>query len=326
MTEINQKNNNIVECDANRERQIYRVTLMGSVINAVLVVFKFVAGILGHSAAMIADAVHSLSDFLTDIVVIVFVRIAGKPADKDHDYGHGKYETLATAIIGLGLLGVGIAICCNGICKIYQAIIGNPLPRPGFIAFAAAILSIILKEWAYRFTVRAGKEAGSQAVVANAWHHRSDAFSSLGTALGVGGALFLGAKWTVLDPIAAVIVSFFIVGTALKLLKQALDELLEHSLPDDVEDEIMQIVEQEPCVTNIHHLRTRRIGNNIAMTMHLRLPGDISLYHAHEHASDIERKLRERFGDKTFIGLHIEPVKVDGKYQEPDHTTSDHNP
>ena len=162
--------------------------------------------------------------------------------------------------------------------------------------------------------------------MANAWHHRSDAFSSLGTALGVGGALFLGAKWTVLDPIAAVIVSFFIVGTALKLLKQALDELLEHSLPEDVEDEIMQIVAQEPCVTNIHHLRTRRIGNNIAMTMHLRLPGDISLYHAHEHASNIERKLRERFGDKTFIGLHIEPVKVDGEYREPDHTASDHNP
>lgn len=162
--------------------------------------------------------------------------------------------------------------------------------------------------------------------MANAWHHRSDAFSSLGTALGVGGALFLGAKWTVLDPIAAVIVSFFIVGTALKLLKQALDELLEHSLPDDVENEIMRIVQQEPCVTNIHHLRTRRIGNNIAMTMHLRLPGDISLYHAHEHASNIERKLRERFGDKTFIGLHIEPVKVDGKYKEPDHTVSDHNP
>lgn len=165
---VNNKPKNDIECDKSRERQIYRVTLMGSVINAVLVVFKFVAGILGHSAAMIADAVHSLSDFLTDIVVIVFVRIAGKPADKDHDYGHGKYETLATAIIGLGLLGVGIAICCNGVCKIYQAVIGNPLPRPGFIAFAAAILSIILKEWAYRFTVKAGKEAGSQAVVANA--------------------------------------------------------------------------------------------------------------------------------------------------------------
>lgn len=300
-----------------RRRKIYRVTLMGSLVNVALVIFKFVAGVLGHSTALIADAVHSLSDFLTDIVVVVFVKIAGKPEDKNHHYGHGKYETLATAIIGASLLGVGVAICYSGACRIYQCIAGEGIPRPGFIAFAAAIVSIVLKEWAYRFTVKTGRETGSQAVVANAWHHRSDALSSIGTAVGVGGALFLGAKWTVLDPIAAVIVSLFIVATALNLLKQTMDELMERSLPEDIENEILSIAGAEPEVSEIHHLRTRRIGNNIAMTMHLRLPGDITLYHAHEHASNIERRLRERFGSGTYIGLHLEPTKVNGKYMEP---------
>lgn len=301
-----------------RERQIYRTTLMGSLVNVFLLIFKFLAGVLGHSTAMIADAVHSLSDFLTDIIVILFVKISRKPEDEDHDYGHGKYETLATMIIGLALLGVGAGICYDGIHKIYLAATGHELARPAFIALAAALISIILKEWAYRFTVKTGRMTGSQAVVANAWHHRSDALSSVGTALGVGGAIFLGPKWTVLDPIAAVIVSMLIAATALKLMKQAIDELMERSLPGDLEAEIKDIVAGEPEVSSLHHLRTRRIGNNIAMTMHLRLPGDISLYHAHEHASNIERRLRERFGADTYIGLHLEPVKVDGKYVEPE--------
>lgn len=301
-----------------REQKIFRVTLMGSLVNVVLVVVKFLAGVFGHSSALIADAVHSLSDFFTDIVVLVFVKISGKPEDRNHEYGHGKYETLATAIIGQSLLAVAVAICYDGACEIYRAVIGNPPPRPSFIAFAAAILSIILKEWTYRFTVKVGKSIDSQAVVANAWHHRSDALSSIGTAIGVGGALFLGAKWTVLDPIAAVVVSLLIAATALKLLKQTIDELLERSLPEDVEDEIKSIVSEEPDVCEIHHLRTRSIGNRISMTMHLRLPGDISLYSAHEHASNIERKLRERFGSGTYIGLHIEPIKINGKYINPD--------
>lgn len=319
---IKEKENNNPEAglpsEKTRERKIFRVTLMGSLVNVLLLVVKFLAGIFGHSAALIADAVHSLSDFLTDIVVLVFVKISGKPEDRNHEYGHGKYETLATAIIGLSLLAVAVAICYDGACEIYRAVIGNPPPRPSFIAFAAAILSIVLKEWTYRFTVKVGKTTGSQAVVANAWHHRSDALSSIGTAIGVGGALFLGAKWTVLDPIAAVIVSFLIAATALKLLKQTLDELLERSLPEEMEEEIKSIVSEEPDVCEIHHLRTRRIGNRISMTMHVRLPGDISLYSAHEHASNIERKLRERFGSGTYIGLHIEPIKINGKYINPD--------
>ncbi len=301
-----------------REKKILKVTIQGGVINILLLIFKFAAGILGGSAAMIADAVHSLSDFLTDIVVLIFVRISSKPIDESHDYGHGKYETLATSIIGLALLAVGIMICYGGIVKIYNAVCGEIVKAPGMIAFVAALASIVLKEWAYQFTARVGRKVNSQAVIANAWHHRSDAFSSIGTAIGIGGAILLGNKWTVLDPIAAVIVSFFIIKTAVQLIHQAFDELLEKSLPSEIESEIEKIAESEPDVSGIHHLQTRRIGNEYAIEMHVRMPGNITLYESHLHATNIENKLRERFGRLTHIGLHVEPVKIDGKYIQPE--------
>jgi len=302
---------------AMRQRRIYRVTIAGGIINALLLAFKFAAGIIAGSAAMIADAVHSLSDFLTDIVVLVFVRVSSKPRDKDHDYGHGKYETLATAIIGMALMCVGVMILYNGVTKTWSAINGATLESPGLLAFVAAVVSIVMKEWAFRFTRKVGEEVQSQAVVANAWHHRSDAFSSIGTAFGIGGAIALGERWAVLDPIAAVIVSFFILKAAYGLMAQATKELLEESLSDAIEQEIVSIAEGEENVTQVHNLRTRHIGNNIAIEMHLRLPGNMTLYDAHNHAINIENKLRERFGGQTHIGLHLEPLKVDGRYVEP---------
>lgn len=292
-----------------REKRIYRVTLMGSVVNVILLVFKFIAGILGGSTAMIADAVHSLSDFLTDIVVIAFVRISSKPEDVDHDYGHGKYETLATSIIGLALLMVGLYIFYNGARQIWDVMHGAEIEQPGLVALIAAIVSILLKEWTYRFTVSVGKKVESQAVIANAWHHRSDALSSIGTAIGIGGAILLGKGWAVLDPVAALVVSVFIVKTALGLLSTSSGELLEKSLPKEVEKKIVDIVESEPEVSEVHHLCTRRIGSNIAIEMHIRMPGEISLKDSHTRASDIERKLRQHFGEHTHINLHVEPLK-----------------
>ena len=288
-----------------REKKIYRVTLMGSVVNVILLVFKFIAGILGGSAAMIADAVHSLSDFLTDIVVIAFVRISSKPEDEDHDYGHGKYETLATSIIGLALLMVGLYIFYNGARQIWDVMHGAEIEQPGLVALIAAIVSILLKEWTYRFTVSVGKKVESQAVIANAWHHRSDALSSIGTAIGIGGAILLGKGWAVLDPVAALVVSVFIVKTALGLLSTSSGELLEKSLPKEVEKKIVDIVESEPEVSEVHHLCTRRIGSNIAIEMHIRMPGEISLKDSHTRASNIERKLRQHFGEHTHINLHV---------------------
>ena len=294
---------------SSREKGIYKVTIVGSIVNFLLLVFKFFAGIAGHSAAMLADAVHSLSDFITDIVVIVFVRIAGKPEDKGHDYGHGKYETLATDIIGLLLLCVGFGIFWNGASSIYTFLRGGQLESPGVVALVAALVSIVSKEILYQYTVIQGKKLNSQAVIANAWHHRSDALSSIGTAIGIGGAILLGDHWRVLDPVAAVVVSFFIMKVSVRLLIPCVDELLEKSLPEDVEKEIEQTVLSFPGVSQPHHLRTRRIGNYYAIELHVRMDGKITLEEAHSTATAIENKLKEMFGKGTHVGIHVEPTK-----------------
>lgn len=300
-----------------REKAIYQVTWAGSFVNFLLVIFKFIAGILGHSAAMIADAVHSLSDFATDIVVLIFTRISNKPQDKNHDYGHGKYETLATAIIGIVLFAVGASICWNGLQAIQTVWQGGRLPAPGMLAFAGAIISIVSKELIYRYTIHVGRKINSSAVIANAWHHRSDAFSSIGTAIGIGGAILLGESWSVLDPMAAVVVSFFIMKVSVQLLKPCVDELTEKSLPDEIEKEICLITENTPGVSAIHNLRTRRIGNHYAIEMHVRMDGHLTLYEAHAKASVIENKLKEKYGNETHVGIHVEPVKsADGTYEE----------
>ena len=292
-----------------REKEIFRVTIWGGIINVVLLVVKFAAGIFGHSAAMIADAVHSLTDFATDVVVLIFVHLGNKPADRDHDYGHGKYETLATAIIGTSLLAVGVLIFCSGAGKTWRVIQGEMLPSPGKVALVAAVASIVLKEWAYRFTVKVGKRCQSEAVVANAWHHRSDALSSVGTMIGIGGAILLGNRWTVLDPLASIVVSVFIVRAAWQLMMESMKELTEASLSDEDEAVIMHIAASEPGVSEVHNLRTRRVGNRIAIEMHARMLGSTPLVEAHRHATAIEHRLKEHFGPDTLVSIHLEPVK-----------------
>ena len=292
-----------------REKEIYKVTIVGSVVNFLLLVFKFVAGILGNSAAMVADAVHSLSDFVTDVIVVVFVRISGKPEDKCHAYGHGKFETLATAVIGIILFFVGLGMFYSAATTIVDVVEGKTLEAPGMLALVAAVLSVLLKELLYRYTVYKGKNLDSQVVIANAWHHRSDAFSSIGTLVGISGAVFLGKSWRILDPIAAVVVSFFVIKVAIQLLKPCLDELLEKSLPAEVENKIIDIILSFPNVSSPHHLRTRRIGNLMAIEVHIRMDGETSLNESHDTATQIEQRLRQEFGDKTHIGIHMEPVR-----------------
>ena len=299
-----------------RVQRITRITVFGTIVNTFLLAFKFLAGILGGSAAMLADAVHSLSDFLTDIVVLVFVKISNRPADRKHSYGYGKYETLATLCIGIALLAVGIGIAVDGVEKIIQVWNGETLAQPGWIAFWAAIASIALKELTYWLTIRVAKQVDSEALRANAWHHRSDALSSIGTGLGIGGAILLGQRWTILDPIAALVVSVFIVLTALRLTYGAIGEFLEQSLPEENENEIRAIVAADKELSELHHLCTRRLGNRVAIEMHLRMPGNTPLTIAHKHASAIEQQLKQRFGDQTHINIHLEPTKVNGKYEE----------
>lgn len=293
-----------------RDKKVYRVTLLGSVVNLLLLVFKFVAGVLGHSAAMIADAVHSLSDFVTDLIVIVFVKISSKPEDADHAYGHGKYETLASCIIGLALIVVGVMMGYNATVKIVDVVRnGTELASPGIIALAAAVLSIVLKEWMFHITRKVAREVDSPAVEANAWHHRSDALSSVGTAIGIGGAVLLGSKWAVLDPIAALVVSVFIVVQAAKILSDAIGQLMEKSLPRDVEQRICEIVYEEKGTSDIHHLRTRKIGSQISIELHVRMSGSLTLREVHDKSIAIEKRLRAAFGDSTYINLHVEPLK-----------------
>lgn len=294
---------------SNREKEIFRVTWTGSIVNFALLVFKFVAGIVGHSAAMVADAVHSLSDFVTDIIVVAFVRISGKPEDEGHDYGHGKYETLATAIIGLILFFVGIGIMFNGAKSVFDTINGKPLAAPSILALTAAALSILLKELLYRYTIHKAKGLNSQAMIANAWHHRSDAFSSIGTFIGIGGAICFGEQWRILDPLAAIVVSIFIMRVAVQLLKPCVDELLERSLPAETENIILEIIRSFPEVSEPHHLRTRRIGNHLAIEVHIRMNGNTPLAEAHSLASEVEKRLKYEFGKDTHIGIHMEPLK-----------------
>lgn len=291
----------------NREKEIYRVTLAGSAVNVALLAFKFVAGIVGHSAAMLADAVHSLSDFITDVIVLVFVRISNKPQDKGHDYGHGKYETLATTIIGLALLAVAVGIIVRGVAKIVAWYNGAEIEAPGMLALWAALASIVLKEGIYRYTIAKARKLNSQAVEANAWHHRSDALSSIGTAVGIGGAILLGQRWTVLDPVASVVVGAFIVKVAVDLTRGGLGELLERSLPESVENEIIALASTVDGVIEPHDLRTRRIGNRYAIELHIYMDGNISLTQAHDKATEVEELLRSHYGEETHIAVHVEP-------------------
>jgi cation diffusion facilitator family transporter len=284
-----------------------RVTWVGFFLNLLLVAFKLSAGILGHSAAMIADAVHSLSDFATDIVVLVSFRVIRKPVDKGHDYGHGKFETLATAIIGIVLLFVGAGILWSGAHRIYDSLTGTVLRRPGTIALVAAVLSIVSKEWLYRYTAKVGREIDSQAVIANAWHHRSDAFSSIGTTLGIGGAILFGDRWHVLDPVAAVVVSFFIIKVAVSISAGSIRDLTEGSLDDELEEEILAMVGNVEGVAESHGLRTRRVGNTVAIELHILVDKNLTVLEGHNIASKVETAVRDRFGQEAFVSVHVEP-------------------
>lgn len=293
--------------NTDRVKIAQKVTWTGFAINLVLSIFKILAGTIAKSSAMIADGVHSFSDFITDAFVLIFIRIAGKEKDDDHHYGHGKYETFATLLISLILILVGIGIFWNGLSNILRVSAGGEIEQPGYLALIAALLSIIVKEGLYWYTLRKGQLINNQAVIANAWHHRSDSLSSIGTALGISGAIFLGPDWRILDPLAGMIVSVFILKVAFELGKPSMHELLEQSLDKATEKEIMELVEAHPDICFQHNLKTRKIGNIIAIDIHIKLDKDISFVRSHDVATEIERSLRDKFGEKTITNIHTEP-------------------
>lgn len=292
-----------------RERAIYKVTWIGFFVNVVLSAGKLVAGFVGRSGAMIADGVHSVSDFATDIVVLLFVRLSAKPKDECHDYGHGKYETLATVVIGVALAGVAIGILVDSAERIAQVLRGESIARPGIVALVAAAVSIVAKEALYWYTMLTAKRVDSPALKANAWHHRSDAFSSIGTLIGIGGAYFLSEQWRVLDPIAAIVVGALIIKVAYDLVMPGLNELLERSLPKEQEDEIVALVLTDKRLSDVHNLKTRRIGAGIAVELHVRVQGNMTVNESHAITRNIEQLLRQQYGDRTQVIIHIEPLK-----------------
>lgn len=292
---------------SNRAQEIRRITVVGAIVNIILTTLKIIAGILGRSAAMVADGIHSLSDLLSDIVVLVFTHISSKGKDKKHSFGHGKFETLATLIVSVILVAAGARLMADGIRSIIEVTNGKIIPAPGSIALWAAIISIISKEILYHATIRTAKRANSPVVIANAWHHRSDALSSVGALAGIGGAMILGDKWTILDPIASCCISIAIIVVAIKMALPSLAELLETSLPDEIEKDIISIANSVQGVDDIHELKTRRNGISYIIDAHIVVNPHISITEAHNIATDVENAIREKYGNETQINIHIEP-------------------
>jgi cation diffusion facilitator family transporter len=295
------------ENEDTRYSRAAHVTKVSMVLNFLLTSFKFAAGILGNSSAMIADAAHSLSDFITDIAVIVGLKIAKKPRDSTHNYGHGKIETLAAAFIGLVLVAAAFGIFWGGLQKVIAFYQGESLPEPSKIALVAALISIVSKEWLYRYTIVCGRELKSDAVIANAWDHRSDALSSVGTMIGIGGAIFLGGQWVVLDPIAAIVLSFFIFKVAFDVSYKNLNELLEASLDSETYRSIEEILITTEGVLGFHELKTRKIGNAMAADVHIEVDRDLNIVDAHEISTQIENRLKEICGNNGHFSIHVEP-------------------
>jgi cation diffusion facilitator family transporter len=290
-----------------REKKIQKITLWGAVVNVVLTAGKIAAGVFGRSAAMVADGVHSLSDLLSDIVVVVFTHISSKEKDREHSFGHGKFETLATLIVGVILIAVGADLMGKGVRSIYAVIQGQAIPKPGYIALIAAAVSIVAKEILYQFTVKVGKKINSPVVIANAWHHRSDALSSIGALLGIGGAIILGDRWTILDPIASCAISIAIIVVAVKICMPSLAELLDTALPEEIQKEIMSTALSVNGVKDIHELKTRRNGISFIIIAHIVVDPAISVVEAHDIATDVETALKARFGQESQISIHVEP-------------------
>lgn len=299
---------------AERAADATAATAVGLWVNVALVIVKFIAGIVSSSGAMIADAAHSLSDTLTDIAVIVGFRFVARPPDDDHEYGHGKFETLAAAFCGVMLAAAGIGILSGSVRVIYDAVRGGDLPdTPGLSALAAAILSVVVKEALYRYTVYKGKSLSSPALVANAWHHRSDALSSVGTAIGIGGAAFLGGRFVLLDPAAAFVVGLLIMKASASLLLDSCQELVEASIGPDGERAVEEAIASCKGVEGFHAIKSRRIGCGIAVDAHVFVDPTLSVVKGHDIATGVEQAIKALFGPSTYVNIHIEPSKLDRK-------------
>ena len=292
----------------NRLHIIRHVTWVGFWINALLMALKLAFGFYGHSDALIADGFHSLSDFGTDFIVLILVGIAHKGADNDHPYGHGKFETIASVIISLILLCVAAGITISGIRSIVGFAYGEPLLRPDIWTLVVAALSIAAKEWLYRYTMTNARAVESEALKANAWHHRSDALSSVAALAGIALSLFFGDKWTLADPITSLIIGLLIAYSAVKISIPSLGELMETSLPADVVQKIENSIDNTTGVLYYHNLRTRRNGHSAIIDVNIHVNPRMSVAEGHAIASEVENNIRQLISGDAIIYVHVEPA------------------
>lgn len=283
-----------------------RCTLLGMACDVCLSAVKIATGILGHSSAILADGIHSIGDTVTDGLVYAMVRLSGKGVDERYRYGRGKYETLAAFLISIILVIVALGLMVDGIQDVWTAIQGEALTRPHNLALLVGIIAVIVKEGLYHYTRMKGKKTGSTALAAYAWHHRADALSTAATLLGVAGAMFLGERWRVLDPIAAIAVSVLILVLAYRMGRPAVEELLEVSLPRDEQDKIASIINNTQGVKSFHNLRTRRNGSLRVVDIHIKVDGGLSVSDSHDITQEIERQLGDELGE-VMTNIHVEP-------------------
>ncbi len=290
-------------------KEAKKVTFIGILINIFLVVIKLVVGIFGKSSALIADAIHSFSDLSSDIIVLWGLKFGSKPSDEKHRYGHGKYETFANFILGVFLVFAGAEIFYMSIKKLILFFKRSSIPTPGWIAFFVAFVSVVFKGIIYLYTVKVGKRIKSNLLISNAYHHLSDSVSSVGVMIGILGAKILPSNWVFLDPLAALILSVLILKVAIKIIKESFDELVEKSLDEKEEEKIIGIISSVDGVFDPHKLRTRKIGNWVAIDVHIRVKRGLSIEKAHEISTVVENELRERYRENIITNIHIEPCE-----------------
>ena len=285
-----------------RCREVRKITLVGLLVNLGLAGMKFTAGVLGNSQALVADAVHSLSDLITDFSLLIGVKFWSAPADEHHPHGHGRIEILIAAGIGLFLGGAAIGIAYHGITSIRA-------PRDetiGGIALVAAIVSIVCKELVYQWTIRVGRRIKSQAVIANAYHHRSDAISSLPAAIAVAVATFQ-PQLIVLDSVGAIVVSIFILQAAWRIVTPALAQLVDRAAPEEAKIEIIKIAMKTPGVRCVYAVRTRYIGGGLQVDLRIRVDPELSVRVGHDISEEVSRRLREEGPEVLDVVVHLEP-------------------
>lgn len=289
-----------------------KVTIVGTIVNILLSVIKLIVGFFSGSLALIADGFHSLSDLASDLVVFVGLNFAEKPDDSGHHFGHGKFETFSAFLVGVMLAMAGISIGKNSLEVLISVYHGEVLEAPGIYALVASVMSIIFKEILFRYTKKAGEKIKSPSIIANAWHHRSDAFSSIGASLGIAGAIFLGGKWIILDPLAGVIVAVILIKESLSIVKTNLSQLLDASLPKKSMEDIARILRGVKDCNDPHNIRTRMVGKRAVISLHIRVNDEFSVKKGHEIAHDAERCLKKHFGRDSIITVHIEPMEPCG--------------